>query len=307
MPNRYSGTNAVPQQAQTFYDRTLLERLLPLLVFLKYGQKKPIPKNEGATGNWRRFTSLQPATTPLVEGVTPSGDKVVVEYVSATVQGYGNYVYLTDLLDMAGIDPVATETTELMGENAAETLDMVVRDVVAAGTYVYYVGYASNVAPPGAQPVVATARADVKAGCILDGATIRRARRIMARNNVKPVPGAGAYIGFIHPDTSFDITGDPAWVNANQYAGSQKIFDHEIGKLHGIRFIETTMAPIFPLAGDTGAVDIYATLVIGANAYGIPDIAGSCKPRTIIKSLGSAGTGDPLNQRSSVGRTKLAA
>lgn len=287
MPNRYSGVNAVSQQAQTFYDRTLLERLKPKLVFLQYGQKKPIPKREGATGNWRRFTSLSPATTPLVEGVTPQGDRLVVEYVSATVQGYGNFVYLTDLIDMAGIDPVATETVELMGENAAETLDIVVRDVVARGTNVYRVN----------------GRADrnlVQAGDIIDGATMRRARRIMARNNAKPVPGAGAYIGIVHPDVSYDIMGDPAWVNANQYAGSQKIFDGEIGKMHGVRYIESTLAPVFEGEG-ADSIDVYGTIILAANGYGVPDIAGSSKPKTIIKSLGSGGTSDPLEQRSSIG------
>lgn len=287
MPNRYSGVNAVSQQAQTFYDRTLLERLKPKLVFLQYGQKKPIPKREGATGNWRRFTSLSPATTPLVEGVTPQGDRLVVEYVSATVQGYGNFVYLTDLIDMAGIDPVATETVELMGENAAETLDIVVRDVVARGTNVYRVN----------------GRADrnlVQADDIIDGATMRRARRIMARNNAKPVPGAGAYIGIVHPDVAYDIMGDPAWVNANQYAGSQKIFDGEIGKMHGVRYIESTLAPIFAGEG-ANDIDVYGTIILAANGYGVPDIAGSSKPKTIIKSLGSGGTSDPLEQRSSIG------
>jgi N4-gp56 family major capsid protein len=287
MPNRYSGENAVSQQAQTFYDRTLLERLKPKLVFLQYGQKKPIPKREGATGNWRRFTSLSPATTPLVEGVTPQGDRLVVEHVSATVQGYGNFVYLTDLLDMAGIDPVATETVELMGENAAETLDIVVRDVVARGTNVYRVNGRVD-------------RNSVQADDIIDGATMRRARRIMARNNAKPVPGAGAYIGIVHPDVAYDIMGDPAWVNANQYAGSQKIFDGEIGKMHGVRYIESTLAPVFEGEGADG-IDVYGTIIIGANAYGVPDIAGSSKPKTIIKSLGSGGTSDPLEQRSSIG------
>jgi len=287
MPNRYSGVNAVNQQAQTFYDRTLLERLKPKLVFLQYGQKKTIPKREGATGNWRRFTSLSPATTPLVEGVTPQGDRLVVVPVTATVQGYGNFVYLTDLIDMAGIDPVATETVELMGENAAETLDIVVRDVVARGTNVYRVNGR-------------TTRATVAAGDIIDGATMRRARRIMARNNAKPVPGAGAYIGIVHPDVAYDIMGDPAWVNANQYAGSQKIFDGEIGKMHGVRYIESTHAPIFEGEG-AGDIDVYGTIIIGANAYGVPDIAGSSKPKTIIKSLGSGGTSDPLEQRSSIG------
>lgn len=287
MPNRYSGENAVSQQAQTFYDRTLLERLKPKLVFLQYGQKKSIPKREGATGNWRRFTSLSPATTPLVEGVTPQGDRLVVVPVSATVQGYGNFVYLTDLIDMAGIDPVATETVELMGENAAETLDIVVRDVVARGTNVYRVNGRAD-------------RNSVQADDIIDGATMRRARRIMARNNAKPVPGAGAYIGIVHPDVAYDIMGDPAWVNANQYAGSQKIFDGEIGKMHGVRYIESTHAPVFEGEGADG-IDVYGTIILAANGYGVPDIAGSSKPKTIIKSLGSGGTSDPLEQRSSIG------
>jgi len=287
MPNRYSGVNAVNHQAQTFYDRTLLERLLPTLVFLKHGQKKTIPRREGATGHWRRFTSLAAATTPLVEGVTPAGSRPVVEFVTATVQGYGDYVYLTDLLDMAGIDDVATEMYEVLGEQAGETLDTIVRDVVVAGTNVYRVNGRA-------------ARGDVEAGDIMDGATMRRARRIMARNNVKPVQGAGAYVGFVHPDVAFDIMGDAAWTNANQYAGSQKIFDGEIGKMHGIRYIETTLAPIWENGG-VGNTDVYGTIIVGKGAYGIPDIAGSSKPQTITKSLGSAGSADPLEQRSSTG------
>lgn len=287
MPNRYSGVNAVGQQAQTFYNRTLLERLLPKLLFIKFGQKKPIPKNEGATVNFRRFSSLTPATTALVEGVTPDGKRPTVIPVTATVQGYGDYVLLTDLLDMAGIDPVATEMTEVLGEQAGETLDIVVRDVVVRGTNVYRVNGRAS-------------RDTVAAADIMNGATLRRARRIMARNNAKPMPGAGAYIGIVHPDVAFDITGDPSWVNANQYAGSTKIFDGEIGKMHGVRYIESTLAPIFTGQGAAG-IDVYGTIVIAANAYGIPDIGGSSKPETIVKNLGSAGTSDPLNQRSSIG------
>lgn len=287
MPNKYSGVNAVTAQAQTFYDRTLLERLLPKLVFMQYGQKKTIPKREGATGNWRRFTSLTPATTPLVEGVTPAGSRPTVEQVTATIQGYGDYVYLTDLLDMAGIDDVATEMYEVLGEQAGETLDIVVRDVVAAGTNVFRIGGGPD-------------RVNVAAGDIMDGATMRRARRIMARNNVKPIKGAGAYIGIVHPDVAFDIMGDAAWTNANQYAGSTKIFDGEIGKMHGVRYIESTLAPIFAGEGAAG-IDVYGTIVIGEGAYGVPDIAGSSKPQTITKNLGSAGSADPLDQRSSTG------
>ena len=48
------------QENKTFYNKTLLSRLLPNLVYQKYGQKKPMPKNEGDTVNFRRFNSLTP-------------------------------------------------------------------------------------------------------------------------------------------------------------------------------------------------------------------------------------------------------
>ena len=275
------------EQQKTFYDKTLLKRLLPKLVFMQHGQKKPVKKREGDTANYRRFNRLTAATTPLVEGVTPVGSELNISEVTATIQGYGDYVVLSDFIDMVGIDPVITETTEVLGEQAAETLDMVVRDVVAAGTNVYRVGGRAN-------------RNEVTATDTLDGATMRRVRQVMARNNVKPVAKVGAYLAFPHPDCSYDIQGDSAWTNANQYAGATRIFEGELGKMYNVRYIETTMAPIWTEEG-AASIDVYGTLVIGRDAYGVPDVGGSSKPQTIIKPLGSAGVSDPLNQRSSVG------
>lgn len=57
---------------------------------------------------------------------------------------------------------------------------------------------------------------------------------------------------------------------------------------------------IYP--GEAGAKgrDVYATLVLGENAYGITEIEGGGL-KHIIKQLGSAGTSDPLNQRATAG------
>ena len=274
-------------QRKTFYDRTLLSRLTPKLIFFEYGQKKPMPKKEGDTVDFRRFSRLNPATAALVEGVTPAADNITITNVTATVAQYGSYITFSDKIDEVGIDPFVTETLEVQGEQAGETLDTIVRDIIAGGTNFFYVG-------GGVQ------RADVAAAHTVDGATMRRVRQIMARNNVRPLAG-NDYVAFIHPDIAYDIMGDAAWVNANQYAGSTKLFNGEIGKLYGVRYIETTMAPIYENEGAGAAVDVYATLVIGKDAYGIPDIAGSAKPETIVKQVGSSGVGDPLNQRGSCG------
>ncbi len=280
----YSGLSA---QQKTFYDRVLIDRLLANLYFVEHGQKKPMPKNEGDTANFRRFERLEPSPTPLTEGVTPTGLDLDIISINATVEEYGRHITMSNKLDMVGIDPVITETTELLGEHAAETLDEVVRDIVAAGTNVFYVNSR-------------TSRGTVESGDNIDGATMRRIRQIMVRNNVKPVPKAGAFIAFIHPDVSYDIMGDSAWVNANQYAGSTKLFNGEIGKMYGVRYIETTKAPIWEGEG-ASSIDVYGTIVVGRGAYGVPDVQGSGKPEIIVKPKGSAGTADPLNQRSSVG------
>ena len=52
--------------------------------------------------------------------------------------------------------------------------------------------------------------------------------------------------------------------------------------------------------------DVHATLVFGADAYGVVDVDGSGTMETIIKPHGSEGSGDPLNQRATVG-AKVAA
>lgn len=272
-------------EQKTFYDRTLLDRLLPNTVFLQHGQKKPIPKREGATVNFRRFNSLPVITTPLTEGVPPTGSSLSITPINATVEGYGDFVLLSDLIDIAGIDPVVTETLEAQGEQAAQSLDMIVRNKIVNGTnYIYANG---------------TGRGDIGATHVLTATLCRKARKIMARNNVKPYSNNN-YVAFIHPDAAYDLMNDSAWINASQYAGSTQIFNGELGKLYGIRFIETTLAPIWAGEG-SGGIDVYGTLVIGRDAYGIPDIAGSSKPESIVKPLGSAGTADPLNQQSSVG------
>ena len=56
-----------------------------------------------------------------------------------------------------------------------------------------------------------------------------------------------------------------------------------------------------PDATTHAAPDVHATLIFGADAYGVVDVAGSGAMETIIKPCGSAGTTDPLNQRSTVG------
>ena len=279
----YSG---LTNEQKTFYDRTLLDRLVPQLVYEQYGQKRSLPKNEGNTVNFRRFNSLAPATTPLTEGTVPAGNTLNITTVAATVAQYGDFITTSDLLDMEGIDPVITDTQQLFGEQAGNTIDQIVRDVVTAGTTVQY---ATGVA----------SRSAITAAMVLSGTEIKKAVRTLRRNNASPVEGKN-YIGIIGPDAQYDLMSDAAWLAVSEYSNPGQLYDGEIGSLYGVRFVVTSNAKKFAGAGSGGA-DVFGTMILGQNAYGVVDVAGSSKPQSIVKPLGSSGSADPLNQIASIG------
>ena len=277
-------------EQKTFYDRTLLSRLLPNLTFLKYGQKRPMPKNEGDTINFRRFNSLDVPAASLTEGVTPDGDNLSISAVTATVAQEGNWVRLSDKISMVGIDPVLTESAALMGENAAKTLETRCADVIFKGTSQQFAGGAASAAA-------------IAAGKVVNSEEIKKAVRTLRNNNAEPLEG-GYYIGFCDPSVAYDLQNDSLWQDISKYNGAENIMKGEIGRIHGVRFILTTMCPTDATTATAGT--LHKTLIVGKDAYGVVDVNGSSKPEIIIKPTGSAGTEDPLNQRASVGWKAMA-
>ena len=286
MATQTTGLAGLAPSMQTYYDKKLLARLLPMFVHTQFGQKRPVPKNNGKTVDFRRMSGLSAATTPLTEGVTPSGNAITMTNITATISQYGDFVEYSDLVDMVAIDPILDELADVLGEQASNTLDQIVRDILVAGTSVQYA--AGRVS-----------RVTVAAGDNLTVAEIRKAVRTLKRNNAKPLEG-GDFVAIVEPGATYDLQSDTKWEAASQYAGSKQIFNGELGRLYGVRFVETSNAKKFAGAGAAGA-DVYATVVIGKDAYGLIDIAGSGNVQNIVKPIGSSGTSDALNQRGSSG------
>lgn len=276
---------ALTNEQKTFYERVLLDRLKPNLVFYNYGEKKKVPKNEGLTINFRRFDALEPNTTALTEGTTPTGKSISVSKVEATLKQYGDFIVTTDVIDLAAIDKVVVETTENLGEQAGASIDKIISDVVTKGTNVMYANGAATSA--------------VGADNVVTSTLIKKCVRTLRANNVKPYEG-GYYIGIIHPNVAYDIMNDPLWEDVSKYNGGQAIVAGEVGRLAGVKFVESTYAPIKESAGANSA-DVYCSMIFGKGFYAIPDLDGKAKPEIIVKPLGSSGTADPLDQRSSVG------
>lgn len=375
-----SGNNLTPEM-KSYYDRALIRFASPKLVHAEFGQKKPIPQGSGKTIEFRKFSPLPKAMVPLTEGVTPKGNSLNVSTVESTVEQYGDYVTLSDMLTLSSVDAVISETQAVLGDQAGRTLDTVIREKINAGTNVQYGNGKAD------RGLLVGGKAVYEENDYLNVETVKRAVATLKRNNAAPFKD-GCYVAIIHPDVANDLTNDPEWKAVKQNVDPKDWYNGVIGKIHGVIFIESTEAKIFrsdnlrnaetlekgdpetltvasvsengtitlredlsssdatalvgrsiqingfdysvkaAKAGDAGSAtitvnedldssvigdsviypggagaegrNIYSTLFIGQNAYGVTNITGGGL-ETILKQKGSAGTGDPLDQRSTVG------
>jgi N4-gp56 family major capsid protein len=284
----------------SFYSRDLLIRVQPLLVHNKFGMIKDIPKNNSDVIKFRRYANLSAATTPLVEGVTPAGSQLSKTDVTATLNWYGDYIVLTDKLTMETEDPVRMETNEILADQAADTVDQIVRDILVAGTSVIYSGSGN------------TQNSEVAAGDVITATNVDVAEETLKANKarfmtsyvdpstgISTVPLPPCFIGICHVYTTKTIRAFTGFTKVELYAMPGARMEGEIGKYGNTRFIETVNAKVFTGAG-TGSIDLYATLILAKYAYGVTRMSGAAM-QNIVKPLGSGGSSDPLDQRETSG------
>ncbi len=283
-------------QMKTHYDKDLLDNAEPQLVHRQFGQKRPLPKNSGKTIEFRSFSQLPKALTALTEGVTPNGRSIQANNITADIAQYGDYVEVSDLLEMTTYDPIILETNKLLGSQAGRTLDTITRNEINAGTNVIY--------QPKEDGTEVLSRSTLDATCLLTIDTIFDAAAVLKAKNAPKIDGS--YVAIIHPYVAKDfmIANRDAgtWIDVNKYSNATKIFEGELGKVGGVRFVESTEAKVW--AGDDSnapeGLAVFSTLVIGEGAYGVTDLEGGGL-QMFVKQLGSAGSADPLNQRATIG------
>lgn len=287
----YPEYNDLSAEMKTFYDMTLIDEASAQLVHDQFGQKRPIPQGSGKTIEFRKFSPLPKATTALTEGVTPDGKRLDVTSVTATVSQYGDYITQSDVLELTALDNTILEATKLLGKQAGATLDTITRNILNAGTNV---SYAPKVVS-GVETTVSS-RADLDATAQL---TVKVVQKVVAKLRGQNAPTInGKYVAIAHPYVIYSLMRDPEWIDAHKYANPTNLYEGEVGEIAGVRFVQTTEAKVWRNDADTHAV--FSTLFVGEGAYGVTEITGGGL-QTIVKQKGSAGTADPLDQRSSVG------
>lgn len=293
-------TVQIPAEVSAFYDRNLLMRVIPYFVHLKWAQMRDIPRKAGTKIiKFRRYGNLAAATTPLTEGITPAGSSLSVTDITAEALQYGDYVIVTDVLDFTTQDPELTEAGEILGDQAGDTVDQLARDVMNAGTNVYY-------------PSTYTSRIQITGSDLITTLLVQKVVRLLKNNKAKKLTQMvdasdgfntnainSCFIGIIHPNVAFTLKELSGFVKVENYGNKSSVMESEIGKYDEVRFVETTNAKVFTGLGAAG-IDVYSTLIFGAQAYGATKISGEGL-RNIVKPLGSGGTADPLDQRATSG------
>lgn len=280
-----TSTVGFPNAIKIYYDKMLLDRLEKSLHFDQFGDKKKLPKNEGNEIKWTRYTNFAASTTPLGEGVTPDGLTLASQQLSATPVQYGDYVTLSDFLVAEAIDPVIENALDVLSYRAALSLDTIIRNTLHNNVTNQFAGGAVN---------------EAAVTAVMTASEIRKAAYKLKSQDVRPF--GSDYSAVIHPAQSFDLQGETntgSWLDLNKYTTTGPLYKGEIGKMYGVRMVESTNVEVAAGVGG-GGVDIYRAFVFGKGAYGIVELAGN-NLKMISKQLGSAGADDPLDQRSTVG------
>jgi N4-gp56 family major capsid protein len=244
---------------QVAFDRLAYFALRSELLFDQAADVQPVAQAMPGTGvTFTIYADIAAATSTLneVTDVTPTA--LSDSQVTVTLAEYGNAVVTTAKLRGTAFVDVDSAAANIIGYNAGDSIDQVVREVLAAGTNVAYSG--------GKSTRVSLAVADVLSA--------NDVRKVVAQLRGANVPTFnGSYIGFIHPDVSYDFrsaTDAAAWRTPANYVDPTGIYNGEIGLFESVRFIETPRAKVFTNvfngAGASGTGDAYATNIMGRQA-----------------------------------------
>lgn len=289
-------TGSLSAEMKTFYEKRLLDQAEPLLVHNQFGDKYPIPAGSGKKIEFRKYSALPKALTALTEGVTPAGNSLTVTTVEGTVKQYGDWIQLSDMLQMTAIDNNVVQATKLLSSQAGRTLDTVTREVLAGGTNVIYAPKVVD----GAETEVLS-RSTLTPECVLTPFVVMRAAATLEAMNTPKIDGS--YVLIIHPYCRETLQESPGWVDVVKYKEGNNTFSGEIGKIGDVRVVTTSEAKVIndstcPVVESTTYYSVFTSLLLGANAYGVTELENGGLQH-IVKQLGYGE--DPLNQRSSCG------
>ena len=208
----------------------------------------------GASVQFNIYADLAQATGSLTETSDVTAVAMSDSVVTVTLAEKGNAVITTAKLRGTSFLNVDADAANVIGYNMVDSLDNIVHDVLVGGSNEAWAGNA-------------TATANIDAADNLAATNVRKEVAALRSASVQPYAG-GPYLGFIHPDVSYDLRDDTAVTDIIQYQIRQDgaaVRQGSIGTFGGVDFIETPRLDIVA-DGGASAVDVYNTIIVGKQA-----------------------------------------
>ena len=216
---------------QDYFQRRALENVQPNLGYALDAQMIEQPEHNGKHVHFHRFTELPAVTTPLQEGVTPSGQKITETEFSVMTKPYGGFVSITDEFDLNHIDNMTQAVSDRLNNQAKLSIDTVVRDQISAGMNVMYPGSVAS-------------RAAIGTSNVITYTMIKRAVRLLKNKGAQPFPD-GFYHAKIDHDTYFDLTAESHWIDVAKYQDDTRVQKYELGTIYKVKFFEVDNGKTF--------------------------------------------------------------
>lgn len=228
----------------------------PKLVYPQFGQPDLVMQRKGQTASWIRFTKMAIPSTVLDDNPTWSPVAVSDTVITATLEFWGNGVELVEFLKETSFMNLPDEYKKLVGQNAGETINAKVRDVLVAGTNC---GYANGKA---ARNLV-TSGDTIDLDDILDNVEALEAQDAMRIGD--------NFVAIISPYIKTRLMKDSAFRDAVRGLESKStMFNGELVTIDGVKFVVTSTAPSVSNSGSNNAVsNLEQTIIIGDGAYGV--------------------------------------
>lgn len=292
------GVSDLSSLDKTYYDTTVLDNARDQLIFTQLGKHQNLPAHHGQTVEFRRWQTLG-RVHKIIEGVIPKGRKLSQVAITCRLSQWGDYITISDLLDAHSIDEPKTAAAEELGAAGGLTNDLLTRNALLGGTSIIFSDvydgdtYSST---PSTEEELQTALEAGKTSMLKVIDINKAVTFLKVAAKMKTFDGKW-YVAVIHPYVAEDLRSrDKMWIEAHIYADVEPLFAGEIGRMHGVRFIESNNAPIIKNEGDTYAT--FKTLFFAKDAFGVIDAEGGGM-QTIIKTKGEIG--GPLEQYGTVG------
>lgn len=275
----------------TYYSKLLIKYLFPKMKYHQFGEARPIPRRSGKQVIWGQYAAPT-ADTALTEGVAPSAASLSTISVSSLLEQYGYVIGVTDLLEMTAIDSQVEAAVEHLSDRAAITVDTATRNsILDAATK--YIELPSAGTAVGAVTALGSAH-------VLDEYVVRKlAYTRLRRLNVQPFSD-GYYVGVVHPLAGEQLISDSAWQDWYKYVNPDAAYRGEIGKIHGVRFVDSTNVYLGSAVQTSGpSVSGAYNMIFGKQFYGVTDFDGGV--HVYVKGPNKYDKSDPLDQYSTIG------